>query len=160
MCCWHPYCAVGVPADAFSGILVVVSIPSAVDAVMFLLSLLLFGLPPCCCQLHFLCKHPCFYWHPYCIGGPVVAFIPAVACVPAVVSGLDIAVVLNVARVVLLLLLVSLLLLASWMLQAFLLLLAFLALLLFLSNMLLLYILDCRMRCISLPDYRTIAIGL
>ena len=84
MCCWHPYCAVGVPADAFSGILVVMSLPSAVDAVMFLLSLLLFGLPPCCCQLHFFCKHPCFYWHPYCIGDPVVAFIPAVVGVSAV----------------------------------------------------------------------------
>ena len=97
MCCWHPYCAVGVPADAFSGILVVMSLPSAVDAVMFLLSLLLFGLPPCCCQLHFFCKHPCFYWHPYCIGDPVVAFIPAVACFSAVVIGNDIAVILNVA---------------------------------------------------------------
>jgi hypothetical protein len=26
---------------------------------------------------------PAFCWHPYCVGGPVVALIPAVACVPA-----------------------------------------------------------------------------
>ncbi len=92
------------------------------------------GLPPCCCGLHCICKHPCFWWRPYCVGSPVVAFIPAVACVPAVVSGLDIAVILNVAWVVLLLLLISLLLLASWLSQAFLLLLALLAFLLFLSK--------------------------
>jgi hypothetical protein len=49
----------------------------------------------------------CFSWRPYCVGGPVVAFIPAVACVPAVVSGLDIAVILKVAWVALLLLLAS-----------------------------------------------------
>jgi hypothetical protein len=61
------------------------------------------GLPPCCCRLHWFCKHHCFWWRPYCVVGPVVAFIPAVACVPAVacipavVSGHDTAVILNVA---------------------------------------------------------------
>ncbi len=53
------------------------------------------GLPPCCCRLLCFCKHPCFWWCPYFVGGPVVAFIPDVACAPAVVSGHDIAVILN-----------------------------------------------------------------
>jgi hypothetical protein len=60
-------------------------LPSAVDAVMFLLSLLLLA------SLHavasFTCKHPCFWWRPYCVGGHVVALIPAVVCFSAVVSG-------------------------------------------------------------------------
>ncbi len=119
----------------------------------------------------------CFWCRPYCVGGPVVAFIPTVACIPAVVIGLDIAVILNVARVALLLLLVSLLLLASWLSRAFLLLLVLLAFLysfrtcccftywivewdVFLLTCLLLYILDCRMRRISLSGYQTMAIGL
>ncbi len=55
------------------------------------------GLPPCCCRIHSLFKHPCVSWRPYSVGGPVVAFIPAVACVTAVVSDHDIAVILNVA---------------------------------------------------------------
>ena len=29
---------------------------------------------------------PCYFLCPYCVGGPVVAFISAVACVPAVVA--------------------------------------------------------------------------
>jgi hypothetical protein len=49
MICWRPYSAVGVPADAstvvgvstISGILVIASLPSSVDTVMFVLSLLL-----------------------------------------------------------------------------------------------------------------------
>jgi hypothetical protein len=45
---------------------------------MFLLSLLLLA------SLHAVAGFTvfasiCFYWRPYCIGGPVVAFIPAVA---------------------------------------------------------------------------------
>ncbi len=55
------------------------------------------GLPPCCCRIYWFCKNSCFWWRPYCIGVPFVAFIPAVACVPAVVSGHDIDVILNVA---------------------------------------------------------------
>jgi hypothetical protein len=59
-------------------------LPSAVDAVMLLLSLLLLA------SFHavasFTCKHPCFWWSPYCVGGHVVALIPAVACFSAVVS--------------------------------------------------------------------------
>jgi hypothetical protein len=43
------------------------------------------GLPACCCWLHYFCKHLCFCWHPYCVGGPVVAFIPDVACVHTIV---------------------------------------------------------------------------
>jgi len=70
-------------------------LPSAVDAVMFLLSLLLLASLYAVAGFTVFCKHPCFYWRPYCVGGPVVAFIPAVACVPAVVSGHDIAVILN-----------------------------------------------------------------
>ncbi len=54
------------------------------------------GLSPCCSRLR-LCKHPCFCWRPYCVGGPVVAFIPAVPCFSAVVSGHDDVVILNVA---------------------------------------------------------------
>ncbi len=80
--------------STISGMVVVMGLSSAVDTVMFLLSLLLFA------SLHAgftFCKHPCFWWRPYCVGGPVVAFIPAVACFPAVVSGHDIAVILKVA---------------------------------------------------------------
>ncbi len=40
MSCWHSYCAVGVPADANT---VVAGLPSVVDAVMYLLSQLLFA---------------------------------------------------------------------------------------------------------------------
>jgi hypothetical protein len=29
-------------------------------------------------------KNPCFWWRPYCVGGPVVAFIPAAVGVSAV----------------------------------------------------------------------------
>jgi hypothetical protein len=90
LCCWHPYCAVGVHivllasllmlvlllasllflasftykfffdvrTSKFSGILVVAGLHSAVDTVMFLLSLLLLA------SLHavagYFCKHPCF----------------------------------------------------------------------------------------------------
>ncbi len=54
------------------------------------------GLSPCCSRLR-LCRHPCFCWRPYCVGGPVVVFIPAVPCFSAVVSGHDDAVILNVA---------------------------------------------------------------
>ncbi len=88
-CCWL--------VSTISGILVVIAFPSAVDAVMFLYSLLLLASHKCCCRLHCFSKHHCFWCHPYCVGSHVVAFIPAVACVPAVVSGHDIAVVLNVA---------------------------------------------------------------
>ncbi len=87
MSCWRSCCAVGIPVDAST---VVAGLPSAADAVMFLLSQLLWP-PPCCCRLHWFCKDPC------CVGCPVVAFIPAVACVPADVSGHDIAVILNLA---------------------------------------------------------------
>ncbi len=45
------------------------------------------GLLACCCWLHYCRKHPCFWWRPYCSGGPVVAFIPAIACVHAIVVG-------------------------------------------------------------------------
>jgi len=37
------------------------------------------------------------FWHPCCVGGPVVAFIPAVACNPVVMSDHYIAVILSVA---------------------------------------------------------------
>jgi hypothetical protein len=88
---------------------------------MFLLFLLLLA------SLHTfagltVCKHPCFLRRPYCVGGPVVAFIPAVACVPADGSGHDLA--QCCLLLALLLLLVSMLLLASKLWQAFLLLLA------------------------------------
>ncbi len=130
LCCWRPYCSVGVhimllasilcnwrPCCCWlvltiSGILVVAGLPSAVDAVMFLLSPAAVGLPPCCCRLHCFCKHPCFWWHPCYIGGPVVAF--------------------------------TLLLLAFLLLWAVLILLS----------------LDCRMRHIKPLDYRAMAIKL
>ncbi len=106
--CWGPYCAVGVHIVLLASLLMLVLLlaslycywhpcsygsPSAGDAVMFLLSLLasLHAV-----VVHCFCKHPCFWWGPYCVGGPVVAFIPAVACFSAVVSDHDIAVILNV----------------------------------------------------------------
>ncbi len=114
MSCWRPYCAVGVPADAstvvgksptISGIFIVAGLPSAVDAVMFLLFLVLLLLAsfPCRCRLHCFCRHPCFGWWPYCVCGPVVAFIPAVACVPAVTFIQSVAGILAVAGVLLVL---------------------------------------------------------
>jgi hypothetical protein len=105
MSCWRPYCAVGVPADAswlvstISDNLVVAGLPSAVDAVMFLLSLLLLASLHAVAGFTVFARIPAFDGVQAVLvhGGPVVAFIPAVACIPAVVRGHDIAVILNVA---------------------------------------------------------------
>jgi hypothetical protein len=58
-----------------------VGLPSAVDAVILLL---LASLHAVAASL-FLQESPCFWWHPYCVVGPVAALIPAVACIRAVV---------------------------------------------------------------------------
>ncbi len=78
---WHPFCC----RSPFCCWQCNVSIVSAAV-----------GLPPCCCRLNCFCKHPCFWWRSYFVGGPVVAFLPAVACIPADVSSHDIAVIINV----------------------------------------------------------------
>jgi hypothetical protein len=52
---------------------------------MFLLSLLLLASLHTVAASLFLQASPCFWWRPYCVGGPVAALIPAVACIPAVV---------------------------------------------------------------------------
>ncbi len=72
----HDVPLVPAPVVIFNGVPVVVGLPA--------------------CWLHYLCKNSCFFWHPWCIGCPVVAFTPAVACIPAVVSNHDIAVILAV----------------------------------------------------------------
>ncbi len=86
-CRWRPYCAVGV---------LIVLLASLLMLVLLLASLYYFwhpccygspfccwrcdvpivsaavSFPPCCCWLHYFCKHPCFWWCLYCVGGPVV----------------------------------------------------------------------------------------
>jgi hypothetical protein len=56
------------------------------------------GLPACCAGFVSFASVPAiasvsaFCRRPYCVGGPVVAFIPAVACDPAFAGSIDIAV--------------------------------------------------------------------
>jgi hypothetical protein len=68
-----------------SSLLAILAVLLLMTSMMMLLSLLL---------LPSLIQHSCFCWHPFCVGGPVVAFISVVSCVPAVVNGHDIAVIL------------------------------------------------------------------
>ncbi len=76
-----------------SGILAVGGLPSAVDAVMFLVSLpQLASLHAVACLTVFASIPAFDSVHTACVVAPVVAYIPAVGCVPAVVSGHDIAV--------------------------------------------------------------------
>jgi hypothetical protein len=76
-----------------SGILAFAGLPSAVDAVMFLLSLLQLASLHAVASFSVFASIPAFDCiHTACLGAPVVAYIPAVACVTAVVSGHDIAV--------------------------------------------------------------------
>jgi hypothetical protein len=113
LCCWRPCCW-----RLLSGILAVAGLPSAVDAVMFLLSLLQLASLHAVAGFTVFASIPAFDCvHTACVGAPVVSYIPAVACVPAVVSG-------HYTAVSLLLTLLLLLLLASRLWQAFLLLLA------------------------------------
>ncbi len=70
-------------------------LPSAVDGVMFLLSLLLFA------SLHAgftFCKHSRLWWRPYCVGRQSCCCFHSCCCLRSwVVNGHDIAVILNVA---------------------------------------------------------------
>ena len=138
MRCWRSYCAVGVPADDNT---VVAGLPSAVDAVMYLLSQLLLA------PLHAVADFTVF------------ARIPAFDSVHTVLAVL---LLLSV-----LLLLAFLLFLSNMLLLAVLLLLAFLlltAFLLLLASLLILVSLFswglCRMRRITLSDYQNMAIRL
>ncbi len=97
ICCWRPYCAVGVHNVLLGSLLMLVLLLASLY--LFLASLLLwisllllmlwcsYCLCYCQPQLHCFCKHPCFWWRPYCVGGHVVALTPAVSRFSAVVSG-------------------------------------------------------------------------
>jgi hypothetical protein len=80
-----------VSLSSISGIYAIAGLLSALDAVMFLLSLLLLASLYTVIGFTVFASIPCFWWRPYCVGGPVVAYIPAV------VSGHDIDVILNAA---------------------------------------------------------------
>ncbi len=78
-----------------SGIVAVVGLPSAVDDVMFLLSLLQLASLYVAGFIVFASIPAFDCVHTACVGAPVVSYISAVACIPAVVSGHDIAVSLK-----------------------------------------------------------------
>jgi hypothetical protein len=74
-----------------SGILAVAGLPSAVDAVMFPLSLLQLASLHAVAGFAVFASIPAFDCiHTACVGAPVVAYNSAVACVPAVACGHDI----------------------------------------------------------------------